>query len=98
MALGSGQCWPRDGEAKLEAGAAIAGRVGASQLTAVGVGQPPGDVQAETQPAGHRPGVRVQPQVPLEDPISGLRWDAWALILDGQHDLGAVVAAGQPDR
>jgi hypothetical protein len=35
---GQVQCWPRDGEAKLEAGAAAAGWVGASQLTVVGVG------------------------------------------------------------
>jgi len=43
-------CWPRDGEAKLEAGAAAAGRVGVSQLTVVGVGQPPGDAQPQPHP------------------------------------------------
>jgi hypothetical protein len=38
VALGSGQCWPRDGEAKLEAGAATAGRVAEPQVAAVGQG------------------------------------------------------------
>ena len=77
----------------------MAGRVvGDVQLAVGGVGQPPGDVQPEAQPTGSRSGVPGTPRVPFEDALACIGWDARALVLDGQHRLGAVAAADQPDQ
>jgi hypothetical protein len=79
--------------------APVAGRVvGDVQLAVVGVGQPPGDVQPEAQPTGSRSGVPGTPRVPFEDALACIGWDARALVLDGQHRLGAVAASDQPDQ
>jgi hypothetical protein len=77
----------------------VAGRVvGDIQLAVVGVGQPPGDVQPEAQPTGSRSGVPGTPRVRFEDALACIGWDARALVLDGQHRLGAVAASDQPDQ
>jgi hypothetical protein len=63
----------------------------------VGEGQPPGDVQPQSQPAARRAGGLVCLPIPLEDAFGGLGGDAGPLVVDGQDRLGFVAAAEQLD-
>src|SRR4029450_10014433 len=87
------------GQAQLEAGP-LAGRggVGEQQLSALGVGQLAGDVQAETDPAGQPGRPRVELGEALEDALALGRRDPGAAVLHGEDGQGADAAGLDPDR
>jgi len=72
--------------------------VGDLKLAAVGVGQPPGDVQPKPKATTGASGGLAQPRIPLEDPVAIGHRDPRPLILYGHHDVHAIPGRRQPDR
>lgn len=68
----------------------MAGRVTDEQLAAVGVSQPPSNIQPEPKATPAASGGLVQPRIPPEDPVTiGHRYPR-PLILNGYHRLQSL--------